>query len=105
CREKARDQLGFCSNENEYMCDWMSQAQPGYVLSRHVPPTSSAFSMTTKPSRPSLRSLIAIPRPENPVPTMMTPASMRLPMRASQPQLLSSTCYRESTLLEVGYFR
>ena len=48
----------------------MSHSQPGYVLSRQVPPTSSAFSSTTKSLRPDFLSFIAIPIPEKPVPMM-----------------------------------
>ena len=33
--------MGFLANENEYSSDGMSQAAPGYVLSRQVPPTRS----------------------------------------------------------------
>jgi hypothetical protein len=42
------------------------------VFSRHVPPTSSAFSMITKSSRPERRRSIAIPMPEKPLPMIRT---------------------------------
>src|SRR5256885_16845883 len=48
----------------------MSQAAPGYVLSRHVPPTCSARSRMTKSSTPAWVSLIAAPTPVNPAPTI-----------------------------------
>jgi len=38
--------LGFCAKENEYSGAGMSHAHPGYVFSRHVPPTSSPCSTT-----------------------------------------------------------
>ena len=66
----ALDQLGFLANENEYSSDGMSQAIPGYVLSRHVPPTRSARSRMTMSSTPDSASLIAAPRPLNPAPTI-----------------------------------
>ena len=75
-------QRGFCSNENEYRYDGMSQAQPGYVLSRQVPPRSSAFSRMTKSSHPACCSLIPMHSPANPDPTITTsvcPCSRRLP--------------------------
>ena len=50
----------------------MSHWQPGYVLSRQVPPISEARSITTKSSMPSCLRRIAIPRPENPAPMMAT---------------------------------
>src|SRR5687768_16792535 len=50
----------------------MSQAQPGKVLSRQVPPSRSAFSRMTKFSQPAWRSLIAMHRPANPDPTIAT---------------------------------
>ena len=53
----------------------MSQAQPGYVLNHHVPPTASPRSSTTKSSTPASRSLIAMHRPEKPEPTMATSTS------------------------------
>jgi hypothetical protein len=42
------------------------------VLSRQVPPTSSARSSTTKSSIPSRISRIAMQRPEKPAPTTAT---------------------------------
>src|SRR4051812_39085103 len=48
----------------------MSHWQPGYELSRQVPPTSSARSRTTKSCSPASLSLMAMPRPANPVPRM-----------------------------------
>src|SRR6187551_3197036 len=50
----------------------MSHAQPGYVLSRQVPPRSSAFSRMTKSSHPACRSLIPIHSPANPAPMITT---------------------------------
>src|SRR3979411_1658009 len=50
----------------------MSHAAPGYVLSRQVPPTSSARSSRTKSLTSFCSSLTATPRPENPVPMMAT---------------------------------
>ena len=47
CGANILDQSGLSSNENEYMCDGTSHAQPGYLLSRHVPPRSSFFSRIT----------------------------------------------------------
>src|SRR6476659_9473364 len=67
-----RLQLGLRSKENEYRCDGISQAQPGYRLAYHVPPMSSAFSITRKDFVPDSRSLIAMPRPEKPAPTIST---------------------------------
>ena len=37
-------QSGVSANEYEYRCDGTSHDRPGYVFSRHVPPTRSAFS-------------------------------------------------------------
>src|SRR6185312_12363528 len=48
---------------------------PGYVLTRHVPPTSSAASSSRKSSTPCLRSRMAVAMPPNPAPTMTTSAS------------------------------
>src|SRR4051812_33804217 len=71
--ENVCDQSGFGSNENEYRCEGTSQRQPGYVLSRQVPPRSPAFSRTTKSSMPASRSLIAMPTPAKPVAMTRTP--------------------------------
>src|SRR5262245_22310122 len=67
-----RLQLGLRSKENEYRCDGISQAHPGYRLAYHVPPMSSAFSMTRKDFVPASKSLMAMPRPEKPAPTIST---------------------------------
>src|SRR3954452_16645929 len=48
----------------------MSHWQPGYVLSRHVPPTSSARSSRTKSCMPACLRRMARPRPAKPVPRM-----------------------------------
>ena len=50
----------------------MSHVSPGYVLSRHVPPTSSAFSKTVKVSMPASLSLIAMQMPDMPAPMIAT---------------------------------
>ena len=50
----------------------MSQAAPGYVASRQVPPTRSARSRMTTSSTPASRSLIAVPSPVNPAPITTT---------------------------------
>src|ERR1700754_4309707 len=50
----------------------MSQAHPGYVLSRQVPPSSSAFSRMTKSSHPACRNLIPMHNPANPDPITTT---------------------------------
>src|SRR3954462_12369611 len=68
--EYARDQFGFFTNENEYSSDGTSHAAPGYVLSRHVPPTRSSRCRITKSSTPAWVSLIAVPMPVKPAPTM-----------------------------------
>ncbi len=70
-----RLQSGFGANENEYRCDGMSHAAPGYVLSRHVPPTRSPRSRTTKSPTPACRSRMAMPMPEKPPPTIATATS------------------------------
>src|SRR6478752_6373461 len=68
--EYARDQFGFFTNENEYSSDGTSHAAPGYVLSRQVPPTRSSRSRITKSSTPAWVSLIAVPIPVKPAPTI-----------------------------------
>src|SRR3954447_24555864 len=68
--EYARDQFGFLTKENEYSSDGTSHAAPGYVLSRHVPPTRSSRSRITKSSTPAWVSLIAVPMPVKPAPTI-----------------------------------
>src|SRR5215469_6765377 len=50
----------------------MSQDTPGYRLSRHVPPTSSACSMMTNDSRPRRASWMPMPMPAKPAPTIRT---------------------------------
>src|SRR5581483_11511664 len=50
--------------------DSTSQAHPGKVLSRQVPPTSPARSRTTKSWMPSRLRRMAAPRPPNPLPMM-----------------------------------
>src|SRR3954469_8265317 len=68
--EYARDQFGFFTNENEYSRDGTSHAAPGYVVSRQVPPTRSSRSRITKSSTPAWVSLIAVPMPVKPAPTI-----------------------------------
>jgi hypothetical protein len=70
CSENVRLQSGFGANENEYRCEGTSHWQPGYVFARHVPPTSSPRSSTTKSSIPACLRRIAVPKPEKPAPTM-----------------------------------
>src|SRR5215471_11766246 len=48
----------------------MSHAQPGYVLSRQVPPTESACSRMMKSFQPARLRRIAMPIPPKPAPTM-----------------------------------
>ena len=73
CGANILDQSGLSSKENEYMCDGTSQAQPGYWLSRQVPPRSSFFSRITKLWWPACFRRIAMQRPENPDPMMTIP--------------------------------
>src|SRR3954468_21072021 len=61
----------------------MSHWQPGYELSRHVPPTSSARSRTTKSCSPRSLSLMAMPRPAKPVPRMAILCMVRLADRGA----------------------
>jgi hypothetical protein len=68
--EYARDQVGFLTNENEYSRDGTSHAAPGYVLSRQVPPTRSLRSRMTMSSTAACASLIAVPSPVKPAPTI-----------------------------------
>ena len=68
--EYARDHDEFLTKEYEYSSDGTSHAAPGYVLSRQVPPTRSLRSRMTKSSTPAWLSLIAVPMPVNPAPTM-----------------------------------
>src|SRR5919199_6680238 len=70
--ENVRLQSGLSANENEYRCDGTSHWQPGYVLSCHVPPTSSRRSSTAKSSIPSSLSFTAMPMPAKPEPTTAT---------------------------------
>src|ERR1700756_3863882 len=70
-------QRGFGSFVYEYRTLAMSQPQPGYEWSRHVPPRSPARSSPTKSSIPSWRSAIAIPRPDRPAPTIAIWTSRR----------------------------
>src|SRR5437588_821019 len=63
----------------------MSHWQPGYVLSRHVPPTSSARSSSTKSSIPFCFSRIAMPRPEKPVPMIAILVWGREPFEGRDP--------------------
>src|SRR5690606_24160786 len=58
--------------ESEYRWEGTSQAAPGKVLSRQVPPTSPARSKRTRLFSPARLSRAAIPMPENPVPMMAT---------------------------------
>src|SRR6202165_4166020 len=69
-------QSALGANENEYRLDGTSHVHPGYVLSRHVPPTSSARSSMMKSSMPACLRRIAMPRPANPVPTMTAPTRL-----------------------------
>src|SRR3546814_7220117 len=64
CRPNLRVQSCLGSNEYEYRCDCTSQAAPGYVLSRQVPPTLPAFSRMTNESMPAFFSWIAMHRSE-----------------------------------------
>ena len=50
----------------------MSQAIPGYVLSRQVPPTRSLRSRIVKSSMPPCFRRIPIPSPAKPAPMMST---------------------------------
>ena len=68
--EYVRDQSGLGANENEYRLDGMSQAAPGYWLSRQVPPTSAARSRITKSDKPACCSRMAAPKPPKPAPMM-----------------------------------
>src|SRR5262245_54574914 len=67
-----RLQSGLRAKENEYRCEGISQAHPGYWLAYQVPPISSAFSISKNEVVPASRSLMAIPSPENPAPTIRT---------------------------------
>src|SRR5258708_4430705 len=68
CGAHFRDQSVFCSNEKQYENDGTSQAAPGYVFSRQVPPSRSAFSKIVNESIPSLFSWIPRQSPEKPDP-------------------------------------
>src|ERR1700691_1243033 len=54
----------------------MSHPQPGYVLSRQVPPRSSAASRMWNERRPALLSSAATPSPLKPAPTIRTSTSL-----------------------------
>ena len=72
CPAKARVHPGFGANEYEYSADGTSHAQPGYVLSRQVPPSEPAFSSTARSSTPAWPSRMAAPSPDAPAPTTRT---------------------------------
>src|SRR5690606_41712802 len=65
-----REHSGFGAKETEYRCDCTSQAQPGYWLTRQVPPRPACFSNRRKSCAPACVRRMAMPRPENPVPRM-----------------------------------
>src|SRR5206468_786431 len=65
---------GLGANENEYRWLGTSQAQPGYTLSRQVPPMSWPRSRTTKSSWPARSRATAMAIPENPLPITATSA-------------------------------
>src|SRR3546814_11605575 len=77
CRPNLRVKSCLGSNEYEYKCDCTSQAAPGYVLSRQVPPTLPAFSRMTNESMPAFFSWIAMHRPPKPEPTIATVVAAR----------------------------
>src|SRR3546814_18424526 len=77
CRPNLRVKSCLGSNEYEYKCDCTSQAAPGYVLSRQVPPTLPAFSRMTNESMPAFFSWIAMHRPPKPEPTTATVVAAR----------------------------
>src|SRR6478736_4639029 len=88
--EYARDQFGFFTNENEYSSDGTSHAAPGYVLSRHVPPTRSWRSRITKSSTPAWASLMAVPMPVKPAPTMSVSYTLPRPRGPLSAVVISS---------------
>src|SRR5205085_12480932 len=56
--ENRRLHSGVSANEYEYKCEGTSHERPGYVFSRQVPPTRSAFSYTVKSVNPASLSLM-----------------------------------------------
>src|SRR5690606_11771290 len=72
CPANTRDQSGFCAKENEYIADGTSQAHPGYVLARQVPPCDAAFSRMMNSFSACSRKRTAAPIPLMPAPIITT---------------------------------
>src|SRR3954454_9384854 len=70
--ENVRVHSGLGANDSEYRCEGTSHWQPGYVLSRQVPPTSPARSRTMKSSTPCCLRRMAMPSPAKPEPITAT---------------------------------